>query len=113
MNEDSAKLAGAFLLGGLIGATIALLYAPKSGQQTRRDIAKTSRRLKEDAVDLVDDTLERVNDFAHEVKERVTDIIDTGIDLSESAKKEIIRTFDQGQKVIERQKNRIIDALGM
>ncbi|MCK7487312.1 MAG: YtxH domain-containing protein [Bacillus subtilis] len=45
MNEDSAKLAGAFLLGGLIGATIALLYAPKSGQQTRRDIAKTSRRL--------------------------------------------------------------------
>ncbi len=113
MNEDSAKLAGAFLLGGLIGATIALLYAPKSGQQTRRDIAKTSRRLKEDAVDLVDDTLERVNDFADEVKDRVTDIIDTGIDLSESAKKEIIRTFDQGQKVIERQKNRIIDALGM
>lgn len=113
MNEDNAKIAGAFLLGGLVGATIALLYAPKSGRQTRRDISKAARRVKNEAVDVVEDTVDSINDFASGVKERVSDIIDRGVELSDHAKREIVRTFEQGQKTFEKQKNRIIEGLGL
>jgi len=35
MDDGLKKVAGAFLIGGAIGALVALLYAPKSGKQTR------------------------------------------------------------------------------
>ncbi|MBM4146949.1 MAG: YtxH domain-containing protein [Nitrospira sp.] len=112
MSDDYRKIAGAFLIGGVIGAAVALLYAPKSGRETRKDIARTARKVKKETVHLVDDAIDSINDFADDVKDKVSDIIDQGKDLSESAKKEILKNLEDGQKTIEKQKKRIIDALG-
>ena len=112
MSEDNTKIAGAFLIGGLIGAAVALLYAPKSGRETRKDIARTAKKVKKETVHLVEDAIDSINDFAGDVKNKVSDIIEQGKDLSESAKKEILKNLEDGQKTIEKQKKRIIDALG-
>jgi gas vesicle protein len=112
-NEDVVKVGTAFLIGGAIGAAIALLYAPQSGHETRKDIKRTARRVKNEAVDLVEDTIDRVDDFVDETKDRVTEIIDRGVELSSAAKKEIIKTLDQGQKALEKQKGRIMEAIGL
>jgi gas vesicle protein len=37
----------AFLLGGIVGATLALLYAPASGEQTRRRIREAGTEMGE------------------------------------------------------------------
>ncbi len=37
------------MVGGLIGLTLGILYAPKSGKETREEIANTARELKEKA----------------------------------------------------------------
>ncbi|MEW6213796.1 MAG: YtxH domain-containing protein [Nitrospirota bacterium] len=112
MNRDSTKIAGAFLLGGMIGAFIALLYAPKSGRETRKDISRAARRIKKETVDLVEETIEGVSNFADDMKDKATEIIERGKELSDDAKKEIVKTLEHGQKVIEKQKKRIIEALG-
>ena len=39
----------AFLLGGLVGAGVALLLAPKTGEETQRDLRDGARRLRDDA----------------------------------------------------------------
>jgi gas vesicle protein len=113
MENDYRKIAGAFLVGSLIGAAVALLYAPQSGRETRKDIKKTARRIKKETVYLVEDTVDSINDFAGDVKDKVSDIIERGKDLSDGAKKEIIRNLEHGQKVIEKQRKRIVEALGM
>ena len=113
MDEDYRKLGAAFLLGGLLGAGFALLYAPKSGRQTRKDISKTARRIKKETVHLVEDAIDSVNDFTGDMKDKVSDLIDRGKELSDDAKKEIVRNLDHGQKVIEKQKKRIVDAMGL
>jgi gas vesicle protein len=113
MDDDYKKIAGAFLLGGMIGAFVALLYAPKSGRETRKDISKAARRIKKESVDLVEETIEGINDFAGNVKDRVTDIIERGVELSDNAKKEIVKNLEHGQKVIEKQKKRMVEALGL
>jgi gas vesicle protein len=113
MENDYRKIAGAFLVGGLVGAAIALLYAPQSGRETRKDITKTARRIKKETVHLVEDAVDSINDFAGDVKDKITDVIERGKDVSDSAKKEIIRNLEQGQKVIEKQRKRIVEALGM
>ena len=113
MDDGLKKVAAAFLVGGAIGALAALLYAPQSGKQTRRDITKTARRIKRETVDLVEDTIDNIHDFADDIKDKVTDIIDRGKDLSDGAKREVIKNLEQGQKAIEKQKKRIISALGL
>ena len=113
MEDDYRKIAAAFLVGGLVGAAVALLYAPKSGRETRKDIAKTARKIKKESVHLVEDAVDSINDFAGDVRDKVSDVIERGKDLSEGAKKEIIRNLEHGQKVIEKQKKRIVEALGI
>jgi len=112
-HDDYKKIAGAFLLGGVVGAALALLYAPQSGRETRKDIAKTARKIKKETVNLVEDSIDSINDFAGDVKDKVSDIIERGRDLSDSAKKDILKNLEHGQKVIEKQRKRIIDALGL
>jgi gas vesicle protein len=113
MENDYRKIAGAFLVGGLVGAAFALLYAPQSGRETRKDIQKTARRIKKETVHLVEDAVDSINEFTGDVKDKITDVIERGKDLSDGAKKEIIRNLEHGQKVIEKQKKRIVEALGM
>ena len=113
MDDGLKKIAGAFLIGGAIGALVALLYAPQTGKQTRKDISRTARRVKREAVDLVDDTVDYIHDFTGDIKDKVSDIIDSGKELSDGAKKEILKNLDHGLKVIEKQKKRIADTLGL
>jgi gas vesicle protein len=55
---------GAFLTGALLGGAIALLYAPRSGQQTREMIR-----------DYVDDEIDMIKDKAQQARDYVEDEI--------------------------------------
>jgi gas vesicle protein len=45
MSEKSSDLLKGLFIGGLIGVVLGLLYAPKSGKETREDIARTTEDL--------------------------------------------------------------------
>lgn len=47
-----------FVLGGLIGATVTLLYAPQSGDETRHILAENSQKMKESALDSIQEAQE-------------------------------------------------------
>jgi gas vesicle protein len=51
-----------FAVGALIGAGIALLYAPQSGKETRKQLAKKARQLKDKAQDTVESAQEFISD---------------------------------------------------
>jgi gas vesicle protein len=62
MSDESTNQVGgivaAFAVGALVGARIALLYAPQSGRETRELLARKTRELKEKAGDKLDETKE-------------------------------------------------------
>lgn len=112
--EDNGKLiGGAFLLGGVAGAVIALLYAPKSGRETRKDVSRAVRRIGSDAVDLIEETIEDVNGFASDLKEKASDIVEQGADLSGRAWKELVSTLEDGQRSLEKRRKSLKRALGI
>ena len=45
MSEKSSDLLKGLFIGGLIGVILGVLYAPKSGKETREDIARTTEDL--------------------------------------------------------------------
>lgn len=112
MNDNITKIGGAILIGGMVGAAIALLCAPKSGYRTRRDIIRKARNVKNSATDLIEDTIDDVHDIIKDLRGKASDVVDQGTGLTDRAKKEIIATLEQGQKTIEKQKQKFTEALG-
>jgi len=65
MSENNSYPVGGFLavfaVGALAGAGIALLYAPRSGEETRNLIAAKGRELKGKATDAIGDAREFID----------------------------------------------------
>ncbi|HYA13546.1 MAG TPA: YtxH domain-containing protein [Syntrophales bacterium] len=45
MSERIGDFIKGLLIGGLVGASLGILYAPKSGKETREDICRKSEEL--------------------------------------------------------------------
>jgi gas vesicle protein len=68
----------AFLVGTVVGAGAALLFAPCSGEETRRKIGETARRVGDNAKDAAGTIKERVSRGIHELKKDVEEAVDEG-----------------------------------
>jgi gas vesicle protein len=51
MSENNRDLLLGLFIGGLIGATLGILFAPKSGRETREDILRKAKEEYEKAVE--------------------------------------------------------------
>ena len=72
-----------FLTGALIGAAVAVLYAPKPGKETRQYIADKTQQGK-DAVESAGDS---IVEASHEMFDRGRKLVDDAADLFERGKK--------------------------
>lgn len=78
-NNESSRVGGylaAFAIGALVGTGVALLYAPRSGKETRELLAKKGRELKGKASDALDDA----KDFVQGKKSELVAAIEAGKD---------------------------------
>ncbi len=78
-NSESSRLGGyliAFAIGALVGTGAALLYAPRSGQETRELLAKKGRDLKGRA----SEALEDATDFVQGKKAELAAAVEAGKD---------------------------------
>ena len=82
--ENSSPRSGLkiFAVGALIGAGIALLYAPQSGKETRKLLAKKAQLLKAKA----QDTVEHAQKFIDDRKADVAAAFNSGKELLEETK---------------------------
>jgi gas vesicle protein len=78
--DDFGTFLAGFLVGGLVGAGVALLLAPQSGEETRTLIKDKSIELRDKAAVTAEKTRIKVDEFADEAKLK-------GKELVESAKK--------------------------
>jgi len=70
--RNSGETILAFILGGLIGATLGILFAPKSGKETRERLKVLAEDLSEKAGDLIDEGKDKVEGLVADAKERFT-----------------------------------------
>ena len=64
---------GLFLLGAVVGAGLALLYAPQSGDETRADLRRGARRARRKARELAAEATDAVQDIARTTRSAVKD----------------------------------------
>jgi len=88
---------GPFLLGIALGAGVALLFAPQSGQETRRGIARSARRAQDAAQDFVEDVSGTVADKFKEVRSSVEERIEATIDAVDERKRRVTNAYHAGR----------------
>lgn len=105
MCEKDKKVAVAAMLmvaGGIVGAGIALLLAPQSGERTRRDLMRGAKRVKSRAEEAVDDLSVNISDLVETIGDKTDDILDKGKDIAGSARKDLIRLIEEGASRLEK-----------
>ncbi len=116
MNNDKGYgFLGGFLLGGLVGATAALLMAPASGKHTREQIRFEGAALKQRGHEFSDDTMRqaqklvqdgqkgisdaqaRVGSAIQEQKDNVHGAIDAGKQAASQRKEDLVNRFEDAK----------------
>ena len=87
---------GGFLVGSVIGVATALLFAPRSGEETRAEI-------RDKAVELRDRTSETVNQTVSQARSKASELKDTVREKAEEL-------TQRGKATINRQVDRVSEA---
>jgi gas vesicle protein len=97
MSEENSTVSklGYFLVGGGIGAIVALLFAPRTGRETRDLIAQKAVESKE-----------RFTSASRNVSERVSDYVDKGKELVNTQKEQISAAIEAGKQAYREEKGK-------
>jgi gas vesicle protein len=90
-----------FLVGLAVGAGVALLFAPRSGAATRRDIRRRATRVKESAEQAVTEVTDTVVDSFNDARRRVEDQIDSVRQAVDLKKQQVHRAVEAGRVAAE------------
>ena len=99
-DESSISGLGWFLAGLGIGALAGVLYAPKSGRETREELAAQAKDAKEKADQYVGQTKEQVNDY-----------VDKGREYYDKGRTQWSQYVDKGKDFVAQQQDKVVSAV--
>jgi gas vesicle protein len=105
---DALMLVG----GGIVGAGLALLLAPKAGKETRKDIVRMARTVGSKTDKVVHEFADNVAELADTIGEKASNILNAGSDLAPESKKELLAAIERGQVKLEKQRQRLARLIG-
>lgn len=95
---------GSFLLGALVGAGLALLFAPQSGAETQEDLKERARKLKTSAEDKVRSAQRELEDRLDAAREgvqsrvgEIRDAVDAGRQAALDARGDLERKLERSK----------------
>lgn len=104
MSRVKPVLSG-LLIGGLLGAGTALLFAPKSGEQIREDIQNKTNELRDRTTDTVKDTVSQVKSKARQMTSDVIGqargLTQQGLNTLDDQYEKVSQTVNNGKKAIQ------------
>jgi len=105
-NNSTTKtfLLGA-LIGGAVGAISALLLAPKSGRELRRDIVDTTNDMYDKASDLIYEGKQKAQHIIDSAKQHADSILNRSTDLCNDANEHIAVSTESVQQRFENLKD--------
>ncbi|MBP1594676.1 MAG: hypothetical protein H6Q05_53 [Acidobacteria bacterium] len=84
-----------FVLGGFVGAAIALLFAPRSGEETRKLIAIKTR-----------EGAEYISNRTKEVKDKTGGLIDRGKEILQQQRDQLSAALEAGKQAYKDEKDK-------
>ena len=93
---SGSAVALGFILGGALGASLALLFAPDSGRRTRE-------RLRDLAADVRDRTI----DLSEDLRDKAEEVIERGRETFEEKRSIVTAAVEAGKEAMQRERDRL------
>ena len=97
IEKHSSGDVGNLLLGVLIGAGVALLFAPRSGQETRREITRKARQASDAVKGVAEEVTGQVVETFEGAKARVEEQIDAARSAIDAKTRQVSRAMAAGR----------------
>ena len=110
-NDNGVSGLGWFLAGLGVGALVGVLYAPKSGRETREDLAASAQDAKERAVVLAQQAKDRASDLAEQGKQQVGDYVDRGKEYYDRGRTQWSQYVEKGKGLVQEQQGKVAAAI--
>ena len=85
MRSSKTEMAGFLIAGAALGTLVTLIFAPKSGAQTRKDIRRFSKK----TVDQLDDLQQDVRDQLSAGYEQAKEVVDNAKEYVKDGKSSV------------------------
>jgi gas vesicle protein len=107
MAEESKSYGLAWFLAGLgVGAIVGILYAPKSGRETREDLITGAREGTEYLKNRTEQAAKEVTAFVDKSKEQVSALVDMGKEqvsaIVDKSKEQVTEYVERGREAVDR-----------
>jgi gas vesicle protein len=99
---------GAFVYGGLIGAGIALLCAPRSGKETRRTLLRAGKKATDELGAYREEVTEKMEEIFRDLQSDLKSCMKDGKDWTEDKISEIQHMLQKNRRKIEIELDRIL-----
>ena len=106
-NDDVMMGAMLVLVGAILGAGAALLFAPQSGSKTRRGISRYARKTGKMVEGVAGEVVGSVAGMADAVEEKAEELLEKGKDLSRESREAVLAALNEGQERLGRQRDRL------
>jgi gas vesicle protein len=100
-DSSVADIVAAFALGALLGAGLALFLAPQSGEKTRKDFTKKSRKFRKEAGKKLGDSEEWLGDAEERIEDwtrSITEAVESGVETIRETVNEQIKGLEKRRK---------------
>jgi gas vesicle protein len=99
-----------FLAGSIVGAGLALLFAPQSGEYTRREMREKAERAIIKFHRMEDEIKDAMNETLHSIRLKASQLVAEGTDAAELKKREMLDAIAAGKSALERERRKIEQA---
>jgi gas vesicle protein len=100
-----------FLLGTVVGAAVALLLAPKSGEETRELIRERGIELKGRAAELTEESRRRAEELAAEARKRAEEAEARGRLVLEEQRTRLQTALEEGKEAAQKKRDELMARL--
>jgi gas vesicle protein len=97
-NRHLTGLAKGFLIGGLVGAGVALLKAPQSGTETLEQLQQKASEVQDKAQQMMAETRSRVDETAAQVSQRASELQERGKAALDESEKHLFKAVEETEK---------------
>ena len=111
MSEKSNDLLKGLFIGGFIGVVLGILYAPKSGKETREDIARTTEDLLTKGKEEYEKAVARSKSAYEEAVKRLKELEISAKEKVEEIQSKASEAAHKGADAIADSKNRLKKAI--
>ncbi len=114
-NNDFGAFLSGFIIGGLVGAAVALLMAPQAGEETRTLIRERGVEYRNLAIERAEAARQQAEEAALQARHRAEELAATARtraeELANVTREKAVQLQERGQVVLDEQKERLTSAI--